>query len=90
MDIKTISVIYQRKFNLGDYESVEVGCSLWGQIDPEDDAEGATQFLFEQAKAAVKEAAMPLIKSSSHQMHKAQMYKQQTAKQNNNDDLEKF
>lgn len=89
MEIKTISVTYQRKFNLGDYESVEVGCSLWGQIDPEEDPEGATQFLFEQAKAAVKEAAMPLIKASSHQMHKAQMYKQ-SAKQNHQEELEDF
>ncbi|MBE9054260.1 hypothetical protein IQ243_28490 [Nostocales cyanobacterium LEGE 11386] len=89
MEIKTISVTYQRKFNLGDYESVEVGCSLWGQIDPEEDADGATQFLFEKAKASVKEAAMPLIKASSHQMQKAQMYKQ-TAKQNNHNNLEDF
>lgn len=89
MEIKRISVTYHRKLNLGDYESVEVGCSLWGQIDPEEDADGATQFLFEQAKAAVKEAAMPLIKASRHQMQKAQMYKQ-TAKQNNYDDLEDF
>ncbi|YAF99297.1 MAG: hypothetical protein AB3A66_28050 (plasmid) [Nodularia sp. CChRGM 3473] len=86
MEIKTISVTYQRKFNLGDYESVEVGCSLWGQIDPEEDAEGATQFLFEQAKASVKQAAMPLLKTSQYQMSK---YKT-TAKQNFNDDLENF
>ncbi|MCC5640984.1 hypothetical protein LC593_35185 [Nostoc sp. CHAB 5844] len=70
MEIKTISVTYQRKFNLGDYESVEIGCSLWGQIDPEEDAEGATEFLFEQAKASVKKAAMPLIKTSAYQMSK--------------------
>jgi hypothetical protein len=89
MEIKTISVTYHRKFNLGDYESVEIGCSLWGQIDPEEDADGATQFLFEQAKASVKEAAMPLIRTSSYQMQKAQMYKQ-TAKQNADDNLENF
>jgi hypothetical protein len=86
MEIKTISVSYQRKFNLGDYESVEVGCSLWGQIDPEEDAEGATQFLFEQAKASVKQAAMPLLKTSQYQMNK---YKQ-TAKQNTHDNLDDF
>ncbi|UKP00996.1 hypothetical protein [Nostoc sp. UHCC 0870] len=86
MEIKTISVTYQRKFNLGDYESVEVGCSLWGQIDPEEDAEGATQFLFEQAKESVKKAAMPLLKASQYQMNK---YKQ-SAKQINNDNLENF
>ncbi|MEA5569226.1 hypothetical protein [Anabaena sp. UHCC 0399] len=89
MEIKTISVTYQRKFNLGDYESLELSCSYWGQIDPEENAEGATQFLFEQAKESVKKAAMPLIKASSHQMHKVQIYKQ-SAKQNSNDDLENF
>lgn len=89
MDIKTISVTYQRKFNLGDYESLEIGCSLWGQIDPEEDPEGATQFLFQQAKESVKKAALPLLKASSHQMQKAQMYKQ-TAKQSIDDDLENF
>ncbi|MCG6138453.1 MAG: hypothetical protein MET45_28160 [Nostoc sp. LLA-1] len=86
MEIKTISVTYHRKFNLGDYESLELGYSLWAQIDPEEDAEGATQFLYMQAKASVKEAAMPLIKTSAYQMSK---YKQ-TAKQNTQDDLENF
>ncbi|RCJ18458.1 hypothetical protein A6770_33010 [Nostoc minutum NIES-26] len=78
MEIKTISVTYQRKFNLGDYESLEIGCSLWGQIDPEEDPEGATQFLYQQAKTAVKEAAKPVLKESNHQMNKARIYKQST------------
>ncbi len=85
MEIKTISVTYQRKFNLGDYESLEIGCSLWGQIDPEEDAEGATQFLFQQAKASVKEAAMPVIKESAYQMNKAKIYKKPT-----HEELENF
>ncbi|MBD2496740.1 hypothetical protein [Nostoc sp. FACHB-280] len=89
MEIKTISVTYHRKFNLGDFESVELGCSLWGQIDPEEDADGATQFLFEQAKESVKKAAMPLIKASSHQMNKARMYKQ-SAQNNTTNELENF
>lgn len=54
MEIKTIAVTYTRKFNLGDYESLELTCSLWGQIDPkEEDAQGTTQFLFQQAKDSV-------------------------------------
>lgn len=89
MEIKTISVTYHRKFNLGDYESLELGCSLWAQIDPEEDAEGATQFLYMQAKASVKEAAMPLLKTSTHQMSKAKMYKQSN-KNNTGDHLEDF
>ncbi|MBE9053947.1 hypothetical protein IQ243_26820 [Nostocales cyanobacterium LEGE 11386] len=86
MEVKTISVTYHRKFNLGDYESLELGCSLWAQIDPEEDAEGATQFLYMQAKASVKEAAMPLLKTSQYQMSK---YKQ-SAKQNAHDNLDDF
>ncbi|BAZ02784.1 hypothetical protein NIES37_67970 [Tolypothrix tenuis PCC 7101] len=76
MDIKTIAVTYHRKFNLGDYESLELGCSLWAQIDPEEDAEGVTQFLYQQAKASVKEAARPVIQESIHQMNKVKMQKQ--------------
>ncbi|WP_193200205.1 hypothetical protein [Nostoc sp. MG11] len=89
MEIKTISVTYHRKFNLGDYESLEIGCSLWGQIDPEEDADGATQFLYQQAKASVKEAAMPVIKESAYQMNKARIHKQ-SAKNQTHDELEKF
>jgi hypothetical protein len=85
MEIKTISVSYQRKFNLGDYESVEIGCSLWGQIDLEEDAEGATEFLFEQAKASVKKAALPVIKASSYQMSK---HKQSSTHYQQSDDDE--
>ncbi|BAZ33758.1 hypothetical protein NIES4074_62720 (plasmid) [Cylindrospermum sp. NIES-4074] len=66
MEIKTISVVYQRKFNLGNYESLEIGCSLWAQIDPEEDADGATEFLYQQAKTSVKEAVMPVLKSSGY------------------------
>jgi hypothetical protein len=82
MEIKTIAVTYTRKFNLGDYESLELSCSLWGQIDPaEEDAQGTTQFLFQQAKDSVKEAAIPVIKASNHQMNKAKAYKHSATNQ---------
>ncbi|QLE45202.1 hypothetical protein FD723_33305 (plasmid) [Nostoc sp. C052] len=85
MEIKTIAVTYTRKFNLGDYESLELTCSLWGQIDPkEEDAQGTTQFLFQQAKDSVKEAAIPVIKASNHQMNKAKMYKHSATNQFDN------
>ncbi|MCC5639815.1 hypothetical protein LC593_29115 [Nostoc sp. CHAB 5844] len=88
MDIKTISVSYQRKFNLGDYESVEIGCALWGQIDPEEDENGCIQYLFEKAKESVKQAAIPLISKSVHQMNKAKIYKKTDAL--NEDELDSF
>ncbi|OYE00690.1 hypothetical protein [Nostoc sp. 'Peltigera membranacea cyanobiont' 232] len=71
MKIGTVSVSYSRKFNLGNYESIELGCSLWAQVEDEEDADGVVQFLYHQAKASVKEAAMPVIKANEFQITKA-------------------
>lgn len=71
MKIGTVSISYSRKFNLGNYESIELGCSLWAQVEEEEDADGVVQFLYYQAKAAVKEAAMPVIKANEFQISKA-------------------
>jgi predicted kinase len=71
MKIGTVSINYSRKFNLGHYESIELGCSLWAQVEDEEDADGVVQFLYHQAKAAVKEAAMPVIKANEFQISKA-------------------
>ncbi|MDZ8070674.1 MAG: hypothetical protein RMY64_34545 [Nostoc sp. DedQUE08] len=70
-------------------QSLELSCSFWGQIDPaEEDAQGTTQFLFQQAKDSVKEAAIPVIKASTHQMNKAKMYKHSAT--NQFDELDSF
>jgi hypothetical protein len=37
--IKTISATYERKVNLGDYNSVHIGMTLWAELD-EGDNEG--------------------------------------------------
>ncbi len=71
MKIGTVSISYSRKFNLGNYESLELGCSLWAQVEEEEDAEGVVQFLYHQAKASVKSAAMPVIKANEFQINKA-------------------
>ncbi|WP_392476744.1 hypothetical protein [Nostoc sp. C110] len=75
MKIGTVSISYSRKFNLGSYESLEVGCSFWAQVEDEEDASGVVQFLYHQAKAAVKVAAMPVIKASEFQISKAKSQK---------------
>lgn len=71
MKITTVSVTYSRKFNLGNYESLELGCSLWAQVEDGEDADGVTEFLYHQAKESVKIAAMPVLKTSEFQMSKA-------------------
>ncbi|ACC85136.1 hypothetical protein [Nostoc punctiforme] len=78
MKIGTVSVSYSRKFNLGNYESIELGCSLWAQVEDEEDASGVVQFLYHQAKSAVKEAAMPVIKANEFQISKAKSQKKVT------------
>ncbi|MCC5653041.1 hypothetical protein LC609_25215 [Nostoc sp. XA013] len=85
MKFTTVSVNYSRKFNLGDYESLELGCSLWAQVEDEEDATGVTQFLYQQAKASVKLAAMPVLKASEFQINKAKSSKKVSGDVNESD-----
>ena len=73
MKITTVSISYSRKFNLGQYESLDLSCSLWAQVDEEEDPDGVAQFLYNQAKASVKEAALPVLKASEFQLKKAKV-----------------
>lgn len=36
MEIKTVEVRIERKFNLGNYESVSCSVALWAGLDPEE------------------------------------------------------
>ena len=54
MRIKTIAVNYERKFNLGDYNSVTLGCSLWATIDPDEDKEACIMIAQDKAKNGSK------------------------------------
>ncbi|MCC5662303.1 hypothetical protein LC608_36470 [Nostoc sp. XA010] len=72
---------------MGNYESIELGCSLWAQVEDEEDADGVVQFLYHQAKAAVKEAAMPVIKANEFQISKAKSQKKVTTDEGVMEDL---
>ncbi|WP_193199662.1 hypothetical protein [Nostoc sp. MG11] len=78
MKISTMSISYSRKFNLGQFESIDIGCSLWAQVEDEENADGVVQFLYHQAKASVKEAAMPVIKANEFQINKAKSQRKVT------------
>ena len=67
MQVNTVGVEYKRKFNLGSYESLELSISLYSKVDPDEDSEGVAQLLWEQAKASVKEQALPILKSVNYQ-----------------------
>ncbi len=76
MKITTVSISYSRKFNLGSYESLDLGCSVWAQLEEEEEADGVVQYLYLQAKASVKNAAMPVLKASGYQTNKVNSQKQ--------------
>ena len=62
MNVKTISVTYERKFNLGDYNGAAIGVSLWADISDDEDENACLADLFTEAKVAVKTQALPLLK----------------------------
>ena len=68
--IKSIGFRYGRKFNLGDYESVDVEVYLSSEVDPDEDMDGVAEFLAIKAKEIVKDAVMPILKASEHQINK--------------------
>lgn len=62
MQVKTVSVTYGRKLNLGDYNSADISITIWADVKEDEDPQAALDGLFTQAKSTVKEQAMPLIK----------------------------
>ena len=62
MEIKTVAVHYERKFNLGDYNSATVGVNLWADLDPEEDnVDECLAELWVMAKDNVKTQSLPLL-----------------------------
>lgn len=62
MRVKTISVKYERAFNLGDYNSLRIGAEAWADLDEDEDEKLAYEALFAEVKDVVKEQALPVIK----------------------------
>jgi hypothetical protein len=53
MQLKTISVTYERKLNLGDYNSLHAGVSLWADLEDGDDEATAADALRTMARNQV-------------------------------------
>jgi hypothetical protein len=62
MRIKTISVTYERKINLGDYNSANIGLSLWADLDEDEDSDQAIADLQILARSVVRAEHKRLIK----------------------------
>jgi hypothetical protein len=65
MNIKTISATYERKFNLGDYNSLNVGATAWADLDETENAQQVHQQLFDHVKDQVRETALPVVKKAA-------------------------
>jgi len=65
MNIKTVSVTYERKQNLGDFSSANVGCTIWADVREDEDLHQAMNGLWNMAKANVKAQLVPLTKNGS-------------------------
>jgi outer membrane protein OmpA-like peptidoglycan-associated protein len=71
MKITTVTVSYQRIFNLGNFESLRLECTLEASLEDGDQSQiidgdttvnEITNELFAEAKAVVKAQAMPVIR----------------------------
>jgi hypothetical protein len=70
--VKTVSVTYERKHNLGDYSSANIGCTLWADVSDDQDLDAAMAALWNMAKANVKAQLLPL--TSRTQAHVEQVF----------------
>lgn len=61
MRVKTISAVYERKFNLGDFNSMTVGATAWADLDENEDSVAAYAALFTEVKEVVKEQSLPVV-----------------------------
>ena len=53
--VKTVSVSYERKINLGNYNSAHLGVGLWAEPDEGADPEEVVRLLQEQARRLCRE-----------------------------------
>lgn len=71
--VKTISVTYERKQNLGEYSSANIGCTIWADVTDDEDLDAASHGLWEMAKNNVKENLMPLVSKTNAQSQQLYM-----------------
>lgn len=65
--IKTVSVNYERKINLGDFNSAAVGCTLWADVDEDeqDNLDFIMKDLWAMAKENVKAQIEPIARKGN-------------------------
>jgi len=67
MQLKSISVKFNRKFNLGDFESTEAELFVSAYVDEEDDVDEVSEVLFNQARQSVYKGVEEELENSEQQ-----------------------
>lgn len=75
MIVDRVSVHYERKLNLGDYNSAAIGCTLWAAIEEGDDLSVCTKALWEMARENVSAQAGPLLAKTTDAREIATTYR---------------
>ncbi len=65
MKIKTVSVNYERKINLGDFNSAAVGCTIWADVDEGEDLNQSMHNLWTMATENVKAKMSAVVPSKN-------------------------
>jgi hypothetical protein len=61
MKVKTISCTYDRKFNMGDFNSAHIAITMWADIEENECANECASALREMCREHVKAEAMRLL-----------------------------
>ena len=65
--VKTISVTYDRKFNLSDFNSLHLSYTVWADVSEDQDLHEANNGLWEMARENVRAQALPVVQKQSAQ-----------------------
>lgn len=77
MKVNTVSITVKRKFNLGNYESVEFGVTVWADFQEDESLSDGTKALFAMANENVKAQAMPLLAKDAESRELANTYRRE-------------
>jgi hypothetical protein len=67
MQPTSVGITYTQKFNLGHYESLELGVNLYAKVDADENSEAVAELLLKQAESIVKAQAAPVLKGVNYQ-----------------------
>lgn len=77
MNVTTVSITVKRKFNLGNYESVELGITLWADIEQGENLSRCTKALWASASENIKAQAQPLLAKDAESRELANTYRRE-------------